>query len=43
MVKGKPLRNTEVLRKLIHIKKQVEDGNEKEDILNNLQYLIDNV
>ena len=47
MKMNKPLRNTEVLRKLIEIKKLVElfvrDDNNKVRVINELNYLIDNI
>lgn len=39
----KPMRNTEIIRRLYKIKSLIEKDKSKEDIINELQYLIDNI
>lgn len=45
MENKKPLRNTEILRRLVKIKEMVSrlNGLDKEKIVHEIQYLIDNI
>jgi hypothetical protein len=43
MANKKPLRNTEVLRRLVKIKASVEGGDDKQEIIGQIQYLVDNL